>query len=144
MSNQNNSIQYPIDESTLNKIVNCYVEKGFSVVSQTDTSVQLVRKKSFSCLLATILFLLAFLPFFIYLFYYLGKKDQTIFIQITNNQKIKITNHKGKSWEYDYDIIKANKKPPGRSRFSNLQIAVLITLLVLYLVFLLIIIANIL
>ncbi len=58
------------------------VQKGFQVVSQTSTTAQLIRKKHFSCLLATILFLLFTLPFIIYLFYFLGKKDDLIYLDI--------------------------------------------------------------
>jgi hypothetical protein len=56
------------------------VLKGYQVVSQTKTTAQLVRAKKFSCLLATILFVLVVLPFFIYLFYFPSKKDELIYL----------------------------------------------------------------
>ena len=58
------------------------VEHGYQVVSQTHTTAQLMRKKQFSCLIATVLFLCFAIPFFIYLFYYLGKKDDYIYLDI--------------------------------------------------------------
>lgn len=58
------------------------VEHGYQVVSQTHTAAQLMRKKQFSCLIATVLFLCFAIPFFIYLFYYLAKKDDLIYLDI--------------------------------------------------------------
>lgn len=58
------------------------VEHGYQVISQTHTTAQLMRKKQFSCLIATVLFLCAIVPFFIYLFYYLAKKDGYIYLDI--------------------------------------------------------------
>jgi hypothetical protein len=58
------------------------VEHGYQVVSQTHTTAQLMRKKQFSCLIATVLFLCFAIPFFIYLFYYIGKKDDYIYLDI--------------------------------------------------------------
>lgn len=58
------------------------VEHGYQVVSQTHTTAQLMRKKQFSCLIATVLFLCFAIPFFIYLFYYLAKKDGLIYLDI--------------------------------------------------------------
>jgi t-SNARE complex subunit (syntaxin) len=58
------------------------VQYGYQVVSQTHSTAQLMRKKRFSCLIATVLFLCFALPFFIYLFYYLAKKDDLIYLDL--------------------------------------------------------------
>ena len=58
------------------------VSAGYHVTSQTATTAQLMRQKHFSCLLATVLFIFFAIPFFIYLFYYLAKKDDAIYLDI--------------------------------------------------------------
>lgn len=68
-----------------------YVKQGYRVVSQTETTAQLVRPKKFSCLLATLLTILTagiFLLF--YIFYYAAKSDETIYLAVVDN-KIKVT-----------------------------------------------------
>ena len=69
-------------KAILSSEITKYLKQGFRVVSQTDTSAQLVKPKSFGCLIAFICFLLAFLPFFLYILYYWAKKDETIYLQI--------------------------------------------------------------
>ncbi len=69
------------------------VDHGYQVVSQTKTTAQLVRKKRFSCLLATALFICFLLPFFIYVFYYMAKKDDLIYLDLdTQPKKTKLEN----------------------------------------------------
>lgn len=63
------------------------ISYGYHVTSQTATTAQLVRQKSFSCLLATVLFFFLAIPFFIYLFYYLAKKDDAIYLDIETQPK---------------------------------------------------------
>ncbi len=58
-------------------------ERGFNIISQTPTTAQLVRNKSFSCLIATISFLFFGIGVVIYLFYFLAKRDQTIYLDVT-------------------------------------------------------------
>lgn len=59
-----------------------YLGQGYRVVSQTDTTAQLVKPKSFSCLLAVVLFLLGVVPLIIYLLFYLASKDQQVYITV--------------------------------------------------------------
>lgn len=63
------------------------ISYGYHVTSQTATTAQLMRQKHFSCLLATVLFLFFAIPFFIYLFYYLAKKDDAIYLDIETQPK---------------------------------------------------------
>lgn len=59
-----------------------YSQHGWRVVAQTETTAQLVKQKSFSCLWATLWLLLFGVGILVYLFYYWGKKDETIFISV--------------------------------------------------------------
>lgn len=59
-----------------------YVRRGYRVMSQTDTSAQLVKPREFSCLIATIALLLAFFPFVVYILYYMSQRDQVVFIEV--------------------------------------------------------------
>lgn len=70
------------NQRKIQKIIAYYAQRGYKVVSQTDTTVQLTKDKSFSCLLAVILLLLWILPFFIYLIYYASKKEERLLITL--------------------------------------------------------------
>jgi nitrate reductase NapE component len=58
---------------------------GFHPVSQDATTAHLLRKKKFSCLIATLSFLCFGVGFLIYLFYYMAKRDDEIYLD-TNIQ----------------------------------------------------------
>lgn len=68
-----------------------YIKRGYRVVSQTETTAQLVKPKQFGCLTATLLtvFTLGIFLLF-YLFYYASKQDETIYLTVVDN-KIKMT-----------------------------------------------------
>ncbi|MFA6100065.1 MAG: hypothetical protein WC750_04295 [Patescibacteria group bacterium] len=66
------------------------VEKGYQVISQTRTTASLMRKKRFSCLIATLSFLVVGVGFLIYLFYFLAKKDDYIYLDIETQPKIAV------------------------------------------------------
>lgn len=90
-----------ITDETLDNLISRYTRKGFKIVSRTQTTAQLVRDNKFSCLIASVTFLFFAIPFFIYLFWYLSKREKTIYIQIVNyddpeNRAIKITTNKGR------------------------------------------------
>lgn len=62
------------------------VQSGYVVTIQDKTSAQLVRKKHFSCLIATLSFLFFGIGFFIYLFYFLAKKDEIVYLDIEGQE----------------------------------------------------------
>jgi hypothetical protein len=68
--------------------INSYVKKGFRVISQTDTTTQLLKPKKFSLLWAVFWFLVLVFGLIIYLFYYLAKKDEQIYIEVTAAGKV--------------------------------------------------------
>lgn len=74
----------------LQKEIDRYVKQGYRVVSQTSTTAQLIRPKTFSCLWASLWLLVAVIGVFFYLFYYWGKKDETIYLQVIDD-KVKVT-----------------------------------------------------
>jgi hypothetical protein len=63
--------------------IHAAVLQGFTVASQTKTTAQLIRPKKFSCLFATLWLFVFGIGFLIYLFYYLSKKDDAIYLDIT-------------------------------------------------------------
>jgi uncharacterized protein YuzE len=89
-----------VDEITIEKRrailqneINSYIKKGFRVISQTDTTAQLLNPKKFSLLWAVLWFLLFGVGILIYLFYYLAKRDEQIYdeqiyIEITPTGKV--------------------------------------------------------
>lgn len=68
--------------------INSYVKKGFRVISQTDTTAQLVKPKKFSLLWAIIWLLVLIIGLLVYIFYYMAKKDEQIYIEVTPTGKV--------------------------------------------------------
>jgi uncharacterized BrkB/YihY/UPF0761 family membrane protein len=64
------------------------VRDGYRVVAETETSAQLVKPKVFSFVWALIWFLLLGFGLLIYIFYYLAKKDTTVYLSVTPDGSI--------------------------------------------------------
>lgn len=80
----------PIEERAeiLQIEINRYLQRGLKVLSQTQTTAQLVKPKKFSCLLATLGLLLFGVGFLIYIFYYASQKDTQLYIQVLDDGTI--------------------------------------------------------
>ena len=63
-----------------------YVDQGWRVTSQTDTSVQLTRDKRASCLVAILLALLFILPAVLYLLLYRGTEN--LFLEVSESGQV--------------------------------------------------------
>lgn len=63
--------------------------KGYRVVSQTDTTAQLVKPKTFSFLWAIIWFLALGIGLLVYLIYYWSKRDQTVYLEVDEKGNVK-------------------------------------------------------
>lgn len=74
--------------AALQREIDSYVRKGFRVVSQTETAAQLVRPKHFSFPLFLLFFILAVLPAVLYVLYYVGKRDKTVYLSVDENGTI--------------------------------------------------------
>jgi hypothetical protein len=59
-----------------------YVEAGWQVQSQTETSANLVMPKKFSFWWALLWFLLGVFPLIIYVIYYANKQDRSMFLTV--------------------------------------------------------------
>ena len=59
-----------------------YVGQGWVVINETGTSANLVRKKKFSFWWALLWFLLLFVGLIVYIFYYLSKNDESVYISV--------------------------------------------------------------
>jgi len=68
--------------------INHYLSQGYRVVSQTDTTAQLVRPKKFSCLIALLSVLAVGIGFIIYIFWYMGKKDDTVYLTVDEQARV--------------------------------------------------------
>lgn len=63
------------------------IQSGYQVMYETPTTAQLVKKKQFSCLFATLWFLVFGIGFLIYLFWYMAKQDEVIYLDIEAQPK---------------------------------------------------------
>lgn len=80
----------PQPHPALTKEIKKYVKSGYRVVNQTNTTAQLVRPKRFSCLWASLWFLALGIGLIFYLFYYKGKSDDIIYLEVIDN-KVRVT-----------------------------------------------------
>jgi len=67
-----------------------YSRKGYQVVSQTDTTAQMRKAKTFSLIWAILWALLALVGILVYIFYYMAKKDKIIFIEVGEEGRVKV------------------------------------------------------
>ena len=88
MENPEQGIGIDQRRAVLQREIARYVGDGFHVVSQTDTTAQLVKPKSFSCLLAVLGLLLFVLGLVIYLIYFASRKDKTVYLEVDANGKV--------------------------------------------------------
>jgi zinc-ribbon domain len=66
-----------------------YTRKGYRVVAQTDTTAQLVKPKTFSCLIAGVLLVFTFGTFLVlYLIWYLARKDKQVYLEIDEGGQV--------------------------------------------------------
>jgi uncharacterized membrane protein YvbJ len=76
----------PISEAArsrlLEEAIERFVLRGFFVRLRTSTSAQLVKPKKFSLVWAILWFLLFGVGLLIYVFYYLSKKDEGVYLQV--------------------------------------------------------------
>ena len=73
----------------LQKEVTGYVRRGFRVVSQTDTTAQLVKSKSFSFFWAFIWLLALGVGLIVYLLYYWSKRDEQVYLEVNEDGHVK-------------------------------------------------------
>ena len=66
----------------LKKAMLWYLQQGYHVVSQTDYSVQLLKPKQFSCLIAIIGLILVGIGLLLYIFWYMAQKDQRVYLEV--------------------------------------------------------------
>lgn len=80
-----------IDErrTILDQEIGKYIKRGFRVISRTDTTAQLVKPKKFSLLWAFLWFLLIGIGLLVYVFYYVAKKDKTIYLEVDELGNVK-------------------------------------------------------
>lgn len=75
-------LDIPARREILNRTLAQYSRAGWQAVAITDTTAQLVRRKTFSCLWALLWFLLFGIGLVIYLIWYWAKRDHTIFVSV--------------------------------------------------------------
>lgn len=73
----------------LDREIATYSSRGYRVVSRTDTSAQLARQKPFSCFWAFVWFLLLGFGLLIYLFYYISKRDDLIWLEVDDGGRVR-------------------------------------------------------
>ena len=74
---------------SLQAAIAAYVKRGYRVASQTDTSAQLVRPKHFSFPIFLVLLILLVAPAVLYVLFYVGKRDATVFITVGADGEVK-------------------------------------------------------
>lgn len=73
----------------LQREINGYLKRGFRVVSQTETSAQLLKPKVFSLLWAFLWFLGFGIGIIVYIIWYMAKRDETVYIEVDDKGHVK-------------------------------------------------------
>ncbi|MHB8481279.1 MAG: hypothetical protein ACYDBV_00875 [Nitrospiria bacterium] len=73
----------------LESAIQYYLQKGFRIIRQTDDSVQLLKPKEFSFPIALLGLFLFFIGFIIYMLIYLNEKDETVYLTVGTDGKMK-------------------------------------------------------
>lgn len=74
------NLSRPKKEEPLQEHINWYLDQGYRVASQTETSAQLVKPKGFSFVWAFLWFLCLGVGLIVYLLYYAAKKDESVYL----------------------------------------------------------------
>ena len=99
LERENHQQKTPPKRETKNNLIfqntiSSYVGQGYRVLSQAETTAQLVKPKQFFWG-SIILLLFWVFPFFLYLLYYLVQKDESVYIAITGQEQISVTHENG-------------------------------------------------
>ncbi len=65
-----------------------FVVRGFTISAQTETTVQMVKPRRFDFLPALLWFLVFGVGVLIYVFYYMSKRDETVYIRIHGDEVV--------------------------------------------------------
>jgi len=68
--------------------VDRYIGLGYRLIARTPTTAQLTRPKTFDLALAIIGLLLCTIGLWIYLFYYVSKTDEAVYLTVSENGEI--------------------------------------------------------
>ena len=73
-------------QTTLQNTIEDHASRGFIISSQTETTAEMVRSKEFNLVPALVWFLLFGIGVLVYIFYYMYKSDETIFIRVQGGE----------------------------------------------------------
>lgn len=80
-------VSHPGADDPLEKHIAWYVGQGYHVVSQTETSAQLVKPKRLSIVWALIWLIVGMgLGLILYLLYYVSKRDKQVYLTVTEGR----------------------------------------------------------
>jgi len=89
MATQTGTVTLEQRRAALQREINGYLKRGFRVVSQTETTAQLLKPKTFSLLWALLWFLLAGIGLLVYLIWYWAKRDETVYLEVDDRGRVK-------------------------------------------------------
>lgn len=124
---------------SINEAAAYYLSKGYRMITQTESSIQMVKPKKFSWFWGIVLFLLGIFPFIIYLIIYLSKDEEAVNL-LFSQEKLTITNHKGNHKTFSNHPSRGQLRRAAKSRlevfinrFGVFVFTVLILLIILIL-----------
>jgi hypothetical protein len=79
----------------LDAAINEYLGRRYSVQFRTSTTAQLVRPKKFSAGWAILWLLVFIVGLFVYILYYLGKRDERVYLQVDEFGSVRATRQRG-------------------------------------------------
>lgn len=72
----------------LNNAVKSYINDGYKVQNQTNTSAQIIKPKNFHWIIFIPAILIGLIPGLIYLVYYWVKKQETVYLEVSKSGEV--------------------------------------------------------
>ncbi len=119
----------PIAANRLDGEIARYVEAGYRITERTPTSAQLVRPKTFSFVWAFLWFLALGVGVLIYVFYYLSKRDEMVYLTVGEDGAV-LTHVNGQLARPAGETEAAGGDPPLGLVVAGVAAAVLVMLYV--------------
>lgn len=77
-------------KAILQRAIAGYLNSGYRVIAQTDTTAQLLKPKKFSCLIAILSVLLLIGWLFYLLYYWFIEKDKQVYLEVDARGKVHV------------------------------------------------------
>ena len=131
-------VKPPITQETFHNAISYYLTKGYRVISQTDTTAQLLKPRHMKWYWFILLTFLIF-PFPFLIIWLIFKKDNLIYLhleELHEENVLRVINGSGRKKKFMYEPKKRHLRRAARSRFDvffrwTIAILIIISLIII-------------